>query len=281
MFFFFIYFIGDIMLLFLKGFIVGIAKIIPGISGAMIAIYLNLYEKILRSITNFFDNYRQNLKFIIIFGTGVIFAIVIGSKIILYLFSNYWFITMAFFIGLILGGTYNFTKKIKYNYQNIILIILIIIIFLFLYFIKIDGNYILKNNFYDNIIFFLGGFIDIFASLVPGISGTSLLMTLGIYNNVLTLIANALNIKYIIANLKIYISYSLGMFLSFILNAYLINYCLKKYKNTTYSIILGLSISSIIFLIKALFKNNINIIQLLSGIILLMLGLLISTILDK
>ncbi len=268
-------------MLFLKGFIIGLAKIIPGVSGAMIAIYLNIYEKLLDSITNFFSNWKENLKFIIILGIGLLLAIIIGSKIILYLLLHYKFITFMFFIGLIMGGTINFTKKIKYNYRNIILILLIVIIFLLFYSININTTYILKNNLYDNLIFFFGGFIDIFASIVPGISGTSLLMTLGIYNNVLNLISHSLNINYVINNLNIYLSYTLGMVLSFIINAYLINYCLKKYQNTSYSIILGLSISSILFLIITLFKNNFNFVQILSGIILLMIGMLISTILDK
>ena len=268
-------------MLFLKGFIIGLAKIIPGVSGAMIAMYLNLYEKLLDAITNFFSNWKDNLKFIIIFGLGLFLAIILGSKIILSLLLNYKFITFMFFIGLIIGGTYNFTKKINYNYQNIILIFLIIIICFLFYMVNINTNYILKNNFYDNLIFFFGGFIDIFASLVPGISGTSLLMALGIYNNILTLISSSLNIKYVLSNLNLYLSYTLGIFLSFIFNAYLINYCLKKYKNTTYSIILGLSISSILFLIITLFKNSFNFTQLISGIILLIIGMLISTILDK
>jgi len=269
------------MLLFIKGFIIGLAKIIPGVSGAMIAIYLNLYEKILDSITNFFNNLKENIKFIIIFGFGVILAIVIGSKIILYLFSNYKFITIMFFIGLIFGGTYNFSKKIKYNYKNIVLISLLILFFLIFSLTNFKTTYTLKYNFIDNIIFFIGGIIDIFASLVPGISGTSLLMALGIYDNILTLISSVLNTTYVLANINLYISYTLGMFLSFILNAYLINYFLKKYKNTTYSIILGLSISSIIFLLIIVFKNQFTIIEFILGIILLTIGIVISSILDK
>jgi len=269
------------MLLFIKGFVVGLAKIIPGVSGAMIAIYLNLYEKILDSITNFFSNWKNNLKFIITFGLGVLLAIIIGSKIILYLFSNYKFITIMFFIGLIFGGTYNFSKKIKYNYKNIILILFLILLFLIFSFTKFTTTYTLKYNFIDNIIFFIGGIIDIFASLVPGISGTSILMSIGIYDNILTLISRVLDITYVLTNLNLYISYTLGMFLSFIINAYLINYFLKKYKNITYSIILGLSLSSILFLIVTLFKSNFNLIELISGVILLIIGMLISTILDK
>ena len=269
------------MLLFICGVIVGLAKIIPGISGAMIAIYLNLYEKILDVIVNFFSNWKDNLKFITIFGMGMLLAIIFGSKILLVLFSRYQFMLFMFFIGLIIGGTCNFAMKIKYNWQNIILIILIIILFFLFGFTRFNANYTLKYNFFDNIIFFIGGFIDIFASLVPGISGTLLLMSIGIYSNILKLISFSLNIGYVLDNLNLYISYILGMFLSFILNAYLMNYCLKKYKNITYSIILGLAIGSIIFLIINIFSGYFRTIEFIIGIILFVIGILLTAIFDK
>ena len=52
------------MLLFLKGIIIGIGKIIPGVSGALLAINFNVYERLLNSLTNFFDDWKNNLKFI-------------------------------------------------------------------------------------------------------------------------------------------------------------------------------------------------------------------------
>ena len=73
------------MLLFLKSFIVGIGKIIPGVSGALLAINFGIYEKLLDSITNFFDDWKNNIKFLLIFCFGIILSIIIGSKIILYL----------------------------------------------------------------------------------------------------------------------------------------------------------------------------------------------------
>lgn len=268
-------------MLFIKAFIIGLAKIIPGVSGAMLAIYLNVYEKILDAVTNFFSDWKKNIRFIVMFGIGFSLAIIFGSKIILYLFSSNRFITFMFFIGLIMGGTYNFNKRINYDFKSIVLVLIITIAFSGLYFIKFNGSYILKNSFYDNLVFFFGGVIDIFASLVPGISGTSLLMALGIYDNVLLLISSSLNINYVLNNMNLYVSYLLGMFLSFIFNAYFINYFLKKYKNISYVIILGLAISSILNLLIIVFKNSFTFIQFVIGVLLLIIGMLISTILDK
>ena len=265
------------MLLFLKSFIVGIGKIIPGVSGAMLAINFGIYEKLLDSLTNFINNWKDNLRFIIIFCMGLFLAIILCSGVILYLLNNYKFITMMFFLGLIIGGTYNFSKNIRYSIKNIFLIIFVIISFLVLSF----SDYIFYNSFKDNMIFFLGGFIEIFASIVPGISGTSLLMMVGIYDEVLNMLSSIFDYGYVVNNIDIYISYGFGMFISFIINIYLIKYLINRYKNSSYSVILGLSISSIIYLINNTLNTNMNIIEIIIGIMFLIVGLLISSILDK
>ena len=247
----------------------------------MLAINFKIYERLIDATTNFFNNTKDNIKFILVFGCGVMLSIVLFSNIILYLLNNYKFITMMFFIGLVIGGTYNFSKNIKYNYKTIGLIIIVSILLLILTFTSKNNAYMLNNNFTDNIIFFIAGIIEIFASIVPGISGTSLLMLIGIYNEILKMISMIFNYYYVTNHLNLYLSYGLGMFISFIINAYLISYCLKKYRNISYCVILGLSIASIIYLIKITFSIKIYIFELIFGIMLLVLGLLLSCILDK
>ena len=271
------------MLLFLKGLIIGLAKIIPGVSGALLAINFNIYERAIDAVTNYFNNWKNNLKFLSLLGLGIIISITLGSKLILYLFLNYKFVTLMFFIGLIIGGTYKFSKEINYNYnyKTSLFIIIPFVLLLIISLSNINNKYILKNNFGDNIIFFIGGIIEIFASIVPGISGTSLLMILGIYEHILMIISKIFEIKYVLSHIQLYISYGIGMFISFLGNTYLINYLLKKYKNTTYAIILGLSLASILFLIIITFRSNFTIIEFIIGIMLLIIGLLISFILNK
>ena len=132
MFLFFISFIGDDMLLFLKAIIIGIGKIIPGVSGAMLAINFNVYEKLLNAITNFFSDWKNNLKFLLIFISGILLSLIIFSNVIIILLHECFFLTMMFFIGLILGGTYSFSLRIKYNYKNIFLIIFVCFIAIYL-----------------------------------------------------------------------------------------------------------------------------------------------------
>ena len=269
------------MRLFLKGMMIGLGKIIPGVSGALIAINLGVYERLIDAITHFFDNRKSNLKFLLLISFGIISAIIFGSRIIIYLFENYRFITMMFFVGLISGGTYNFSKQITYNKQNIIIIIITIILLLSLTILNIDNNYQLKNNGTDNLIFFLGGVVEVFSSLIPGISGTSLLMIIGIYHHILFIVSRLFNVGYVMNNFNLYLSYGLGMFVSLIVGIKLISYLINKHKNITYTMILGLSLASIITLVIMTLKLSFSFTNLIVGIMLLTIGVLVSIIFDK
>ena len=142
-------------------------------------------------------------------------------------------------------------------------------------------KYVLSYKFMDNIMFFLGGIIEIVASIVPGISGTALLMVMGIYDIVMEMISNIFDVNYVINNINLYISYGVGMGVSFILTVTLINYLIQRYRNITYTVILGLCVSAIIFLIIMAFGEKIGIIEFILGMMSMMVGLLISCIFDK
>ena len=116
------------MNLFLKGFIIGIAKIIPGVSGAMIAVTFGIYDRLINAITNFFDDKKENFKFLLIVGSGIFLSIVSCSSIIRYFILNYYLIVMMLFIGLVVGGTYNYSKNIDYSFKNIIIIFSVVLL---------------------------------------------------------------------------------------------------------------------------------------------------------
>lgn len=269
------------MLLFIKGFIIGIGKIIPGVSGAMLAINFNVYERAIDALVNFFSDWKENLKYILLLGSGIILSIILCSNLMIYLLNNYFFVTMMLFLGLIVGGTFNFSKNIRYDIKKLGIVILVSLIFSLISICNLDNIYVIKNNFFDNIMFFFGGIIEIMASIIPGISGTAIQMMIGIYDRILLLIANIFNISYVIENVNLYISYGIGMGLSFIVCSYLINYFLKNYREYTYSVILGLCISSIIFLVIKTFSIKFIFFEFVVGVMIFFFGLLTSIIMDK
>lgn len=274
-------FIGDRMKLFIKGLIIGIGKIIPGVSGALLAINFGVYDKLIKAVVNFFDDWKENIKFLLLVGSGIMISIVLFSKGISFLISNYRYLTMMLFMGLIVGGTYNYGSSIRYSKRDIWIIILIGVIFSGISFLGIDGNYVMQGDYRDNIMFFIGGIIEIGASIIPGISGTALMMIMGIYDEVMMMIGNIFQLEYVINNIGIYISYGMGMVVSFIGITLIINMLLKQCYHMFQVVIMGLCVYSILVMGRIIFMMRIGVIEFILGIMLLMGGMMIGYIMDK
>ena len=269
------------MILFIKGFIIGIAKIIPGVSGSMLAVSFSIYDKLIYTVTHFFDDVKSNFKFLFVVGSGILLAIVFFSNIVSYLLGKYYFIMMMLFIGFIVGGTLDFSKNIRYSFRNIVIILLVIFLMMFISLFRTNNSYVIQGNYLDYIIFFIGGVIEIFSSIVPGISGTALFMLMGIYDNILLIFSNIFNIYFVMENIMIYISYGIGMGLSFIIFSLIISYLLKKYRSLFDTIVFGLCISSILLLIMMTFKEGFNFLELIVGIVLFFFAIFISYLSSK
>ena len=160
------------------------------------------------------------------------------------------------------------------------MILFIVILFIISYG-NISNSYEITHGFMDNIVFFIGGVIEVMASIIPGISGTAIHLILGIYDNILMMISKVFDFQYVLMNINLYISYGLGMMVSFIICMICINYLLKRYPVIFSKIILGLCIYSILMLIIFTFSLKMTILNFIIGLMLLMVGLLIGCLLDK
>jgi len=261
------------IILFLKGLIIGIGKIIPGVSGAVLAIILKVYDEGIDKIVNLFSDFKKNILFLINVGLGILFGIVFFSNIINYTLNNYYVITMLFFVGLIVGGIPSILKEVdKKDYKYTLIVVFL---FTVLSLLNINNNYVFKNNFIDYIIFFLGGIIETCGTVIPGLSSTAMLFILGIYNNIIESISNISNLMF---DYKVLVPFILGIISSLIFVSKGISVALKKYKKKTYCIILGLVLSSIIVLIFKTFTYQVKLIELIIGLIFMIIGIIISSI---
>lgn len=261
-------------MLILKGIIIGIGKIIPGVSGSMLAISMGVYQKLIDSVNNFFKNIKDNFNFLFKIAIGVIISIVLFSNLILNFLDKYYIITIFFFIGLIIGSFEEIkqnTKK-KYNYISIISFILITILGL----ININNTVNIVNPFLNFLYFIFIGFIDALTMVVPGISGTATLMMLGAYEKVMVMYSNIFNFSLLLDNLKILIPFITGMGLGIISTVKLIQFLFKNYKEKTYSAILGFSLSTIILMFVKCISSSYTFIQLIIAFIMLFLGIFIT-----
>lgn len=271
------------MELIIKGFIIGLGKIIPGVSGAMLAISLGVYEEILEKIANIKKQLKSSTKYLIKTLIGIILAITITSKIIVKCINMYYLPTMLLFVGLIASGMPKLIKNITLKkVKKISTIISILIAIIIIGSIEYTNQVVITSPHkieYTTIEFIklIGiGIVDSIASIIPGISGTALLMILGYYNIILTTFGTISKIEVIPQNSFILIPFTIGFILGTIVISKILNKIIKKQKETLNIIVTIFMIYSLIKLAKTAIIPNQKITTYLIGTILFIIGLIIG-----
>lgn len=275
---------NDIKLI-LQGFIIGIGKIIPGVSGAMFAMMFGVYEKALNIISNLKTELLKNLKFMILLGFSVLLAIIFGSGVIKYSLDKYYLQTMFLFIGMMTSGIKPLFKNVKgqkVKMSNIICAVSISVLLILLDFVDLGiTTGTLEKNISTVIMLLISGFLDAVATIVPGICGTALLMILGYYDIVISSLGDIFNLSNLNNNLFVLVPFVIGLIIGVLLVSKLINYLFKNYKIQTYYTIIGFAIMSTIILFVEAITTPFTLIQLIISIILFIAGFLISHFLEK
>lgn len=272
------------LILLIKGFLIGVAKIIPGVSGAMLAISFGIYDKAINAINYFFHDIKKNVKFLIPIGIGVFLAIVLTSKIVLISLDKYFLPTMLLFIGLITGGIPMIFKKVEYNYtkKNILIAVIIFLLIISIPLIKPNSDVIVFNlSISSFILLILIGMIDAFTMVVPGISGTAIMMIIGCYEPLMQVFSNLSDFSLILTNLYILFPFGIGVLFGIIITVKLISYLFKHYEIKTFFAIIGFVISSVFLLLIKTFNGNYNLQQILVGLLLFIVGYYLSLNFDK
>lgn len=267
----------DKLILTIKGFIFGIANIIPGVSGGTLAITLGIYEELISTISHLFSNLKKNLSFIIPIGIGAIISILTMSKLINYSLEKFPIPTTLFFIGLIVGGIpliYKKVEKSKFEISNISAFLITFLFIIILTFFKSGVGEVNLSSLNPGLILliFIIGVIAAATMVIPGISGSFVLMLLGFYKPILNTISNITDFSILGHNMMVLIPFGIGIVIGIILIAKLIEYLLKKHEIITYHAILGFIISSVISLFVDLFEYPFDIYQILVGTLLFIVG---------
>ena len=273
------------LILILKGMIIGVANIIPGVSGGTLALTLGIYEKILSILSDIKKNIKKNLKFILLLGIGVVLGILLSSKVISFTLKNYNSQTIFLFVGLILGGLPVIFKEVnkKISITNILIAIFFIIFVLFFNFTnirfpEIDFKYL---TFFDYIILIIVGMVASSTMVIPGISGSFILMILGYYDKIIEIVSDITNFDHLFFNLSILIPFGIGVVIGLILLAKILLYLLNKYKVKTYFAIIGFIIGSIIVLIFQIKGFTFTFINIITCLITFIIGYFVSIYIAK
>lgn len=233
----------DSIIIFLKGFLMGSADVVPGVSGGTMALITGIYERFisaLRSINfNFITEYlrgnreegKESLRsmdttFLLPLVLGILSAILVGARVVHHVLENYPGPTYAFFFGLILASAGFVSKYVeRIDAAHLLLgAIGIVIVFLITGMEELMSNHTLP-------IIFLAGAIAVCAMVLPGISGSLILLILGQYDYVLT----ALNHW----DMKVLIAFGAGAVTGILLFSRLLHWLLEHYKSATMVFLFG------------------------------------------
>lgn len=249
--------------LFLVGVAMGVANIIPGVSGGTIAVVFGIYAQLMEALSNFVTDKQKRKKhivFLIILFSGSLIAVVGLAGLLSWAYENHPLMTVYFFMGLILGSIPVVVKShhdMKVSAQRIIVMAIGIGFVVLLAIIQGDKpqqeNVSLFSNLnvLDYIYFFICGIVAASAMIIPGVSGSFILILMGAYWTVLGALsglpkmllnqgfAGEVMVRgYIIAALGI------GVVIGILGFSRIMDWALKKYPAETMYIILGLIIGS-------------------------------------
>lgn len=230
---------------FIFGIILGIANVIPGVSGGTMAVILNVYDKILLALSR--EKLKQNITFLGVLGVGVLIGIFTFSKAITYLFENYYMATNFCFIGLVIGSLPMLYKKAKFNgvqKKNWIPFAFALFFMAALAIIKLmpgasDGVFSVNQLTMLPKLgwLFISAFISTIGMILPGISGSFIMLLLGVYTLTLKAISTF--------DLIILIPVGLGVLTGGVAGVKLVKTLLRDHPQALYFTIMGLMIGSI------------------------------------
>lgn len=226
-----------------RGILMGATEVIPGISSSTIALLLGIYERLIEAINGFFSKeWKKHLRFLVPLVIGMVAAVFVFAKVIEWLFIHHPMPTLFFFLGLILGVLpylfYKADAKNSFRLKHIGVMLVGVIIIAALGLISVGEGEIITNITPKTYAFlFVSGLIGSSAMILPGISGSFLLLVLGVYP---TVIAAVSNLKF-----DIIIAVGLGIVIGFIIMSRIIGYFLRNHFTVTFAAAIGLVIGSV------------------------------------
>ena len=279
---------------FIKGMAIGIANAIPGVSGGTIAFVLGIYEKLTYSISSLpmsliklrWKDVAESLKILIPVFLGAIISIFLFLNIISFLFANYPIPTKIFFVGLVLGSFPFVTKTVeKYDLKIFLAFFLgafIMAIFVYFDINEPEINKIIVESTYSDfsvvygIKLFFCGIAAAIAMVIPGISGSLLLLILGEYENISYFVSNITsNFNYIYPLIFLGVGIVIGIFAI----SKLITILIQKYRGIVFGFVLGILIVSFLSLWPNI--TFLSVPMLAATVLSMCLGFLVAIVMEK
>lgn len=268
----------------LQGMVVGIANIIPGVSGGTMMVAMGLYDKLIHAITHLKSEFKESMKLLIPIFIGAGLAIVTLARLFEFLLENYPIPTNFAFCGLIAGSLPFIFNKVKGHTVSIGKIIAFLIFFAVVILMAVMGE---TNGNAADVSFgvvnvtklLLVGIIAAATMVVPGVSGSMMLMLLGYYDTILKSINQfidaliAFDMEALFVQCAVLVPFGIGIFLI----AKLIEFIFSKAEIHAYYAIIGLIIASPIAILLKTDWSGFSVLTLVTGIVTFVAGWFVAS----
>ncbi|HCX9502186.1 TPA: DUF368 domain-containing protein [Staphylococcus aureus] len=268
----------------LKGFAMGTSDLVPGVSGGTIALLLGIYNQFIASISGIFSRrFWPSFTFLIPIIIGMLLAMGSLSNLFNYLLSQHHIPTMFFFGGLIIGivpyllkiSNYKTSFTTKHYMMVIAGIAILIVITLMNNGDKHAGETLTLST--GLIIkYFIAGMCASSAMLLPGISGSFMLLVFGVYGTVMLAISEVVKLNF--TGLPILLAVGFGVLAGFIISSKIIQYFLTHHKLMTFALIIGFVVGSLFAVFPGL---PTNIVMWFVSLVVFIIGFIISLTLGR
>jgi Predicted membrane protein len=264
---------------FIVGTIIGIVAMVPGLSGAVLAVCLGVYERLIADLADLRHKLKEDFVFILLIGIGILAGTFIVSFGLEYVLENYEAVAYLFFTGLIIGQFPSLLKQTdrtkpvtKTNILALVIGLCIMVVMGAL--IAAEESEVVFDHDLMAYLCMIGiGFIFAISHLVPGISGTTIMVVLGVMTTLTTAITN-LDIAFLIP-------ICLGLLLGVLSFAKVVHHSIVNHRNTTYSLVIGLTIGSIGVMLLYVYNEVGGWEDIALGVLFFFVGILVSMALSK
>ena len=271
----------------LKGMVIGIANIIPGVSGGTMMVAMGIYDKLIHCITHLFSELKKNILFLAPIAVGMGIAVVLSSFTIEKMFESFPFQTSLLFVGLVVGGLPAMWKNVKgkeIKVGHIITCVLFLALVVGMALLgEKEGNAVdLAFNFGNVIKLFAVGVIAAATMVIPGVSGSMVLLLLGYYNPILSAInafiraAVSFDMPAIMTGVGILSPFGIGVVVGVFAIAKLIEIIFNKFPLYAYWGIIGLIVASPFAILAMGTFSTITVMSIITGVIALAVGFVIA-----
>lgn len=271
----------------LKGMVMGMANIIPGVSGGTMAVSMGIYDKLIHCLTHLFKEFKESIKFVmpILIGMGI--ALVGLSFVITPAFEHFPLQTNGLFIGLIVGGLPAVWKKVKGNKIRVSHVIAFLLFFALVIGMAAMGETEgeaadLTLGLWPVIKLFLVGVLASATMVIPGVSGSMMLLVIGYYNPIVATIKEfvealvAFDIPEILRCCGILVPMGIGILVGIFAIAKVIEIIFEKFPLQAFWAIIGLIAASPFAILMVSELGVITVAAVLTSIITFAIGFVVA-----